>query len=100
INMSETRLNQRTKVTCLQFGRNLPAQTLPGVPRAFDQFDGTANHGNCCVYLKNSFARSKKLFRMGVLSSPQSAANSSSFRRCSGFKRDGTSTISRANKSP
>src|SRR5262245_15661155 len=98
--MFETRLNQRTKVTCLQFGGNLPAQPLPSVARAFDQFDDIANHGDCCGYLKNSFARSKKLLRIGVFSSPQSAANSSSFRRCSEFSRDGTSTIRRANKSP
>src|SRR6266487_948672 len=49
---------------------------------------------------KNSFARSKKLLRNGVFSSPQSSANSSSFRRCSTFRCDGTSTISRANRSP
>src|SRR5439155_1715385 len=80
--------------------RDLAFQPLPGVPRAFNQFDAIVSHGNCSAYLKNSFAFSKKPFRIGVFSSPQRAANSSSLRRCSPFKRDGTSTISRANKSP
>ena len=49
---------------------------------------------------KNFFARSKKLLRIGVFSSPQRAANSSSFCRCSPFRCVGTSTNRRASRSP
>src|SRR5262249_37087452 len=100
IDVFEPRLDKRTQVTRFQFSGDLPIESLPGIARAFDQLEGIVNHGNCAAYLKNSFARSKKLFRIGVFSSPQSAANSSSLRRCSAFRRDGTSTIRRANKSP
>src|SRR6266513_6466055 len=100
IDVLEPRPDQRAQITHLQFRRDLPRETLPSVARAFDQFDSIVDHGNCNVYLKNSFARSKKLLRIGVFSSPQSAANSSSLRRCSGLRRDGTSTISLGNKSP
>src|SRR6266480_6545692 len=100
IDVLESRCDQRAQITRLKFRRDLAFQPLPGVPRAFNQFDAIVSHGNCSAYLKNSFAFSKKPFRIGVFSSPQRAANSSSLRRCSPFKRDGTSTISRANKSP
>jgi len=100
IDVLEALLDERAQVTRLQFRRDLALETLPGIARALDQFDGIVNHENGDAYLKNSFARSKKLLRIGVFSSPQSAANSSSLWRCSAFKRDGTSTIRRANKSP
>src|SRR5262249_12112803 len=100
IDMFEPRVDQGAQIAGFQLGGNLPAEALPRVAWAFNQCNGVGNHGNWSAYLKNSFARSKKLLRNGVFSSPQSAANSSSLRRCSGPKRDGTSTISRANKSP
>src|SRR6266487_3950793 len=100
IDVFEPRRDQRAEITRLDFCRDLPFETLPGVAWAFDQFDSFVNHGICGAYLKNSFARSKKLLRIGVFSSPQSSANSSSLRRCSAFKCDGTSTMRRANKSP
>ena len=100
IDVLEVRLDQRAQVTRLQFRGDLPLETLPRITRALDQLDSIVNHGNGGAYLKNSLARSKKLLRIGAFSSPQSAANSSSFWRCSAFKRDGTSTIRRANKSP
>src|SRR5581483_1945861 len=88
------------KITRLQCGWYLLLQALPGITGPLDQFDDIVRHRDNKPYLKQSLARSKKLFRNGVFSSPQSSANSSSFRRCSALRRVGTSTISRANKSP
>src|ERR1700739_2610253 len=51
-------------------------------------------------YRKKSFAFSKKLLCIGLLSSPQEAANSSSLRRCSPFNLVGTSTMTLIRKSP
>ena len=44
IHVFESRLDQRLQVMSLQFGGNLPAQPLPRVTRAFDQFHDTAKH--------------------------------------------------------
>src|SRR5438128_7453577 len=69
INVFEPGANQGAQISRLEFRRDLSLETLPGVAGAFYQFYALARY-RCAHYLKNSFARSKKLLRNGVFSSP------------------------------
>ena len=46
VDVLKARRDQCAEVARLEFSRDLPFETLPGVSRAFDQFDSIPNHGN------------------------------------------------------